>query len=402
MVTGVAGGLGEYFGVDPVLFRVLFAVLSFFGGVGLLLYLLCWLLIPEPDATSSALDKGIDQLRLRRVPPWLVIVGGALALWLGWFSWWAPGPTFPALMLVAVILIVLVSRLGRRARFGERGHAAYPWEQQAPAGQAPAAAATAAATAESAAGDPTTLWPMEGEPVQPAPTEPLVAPLSDFRRNMQAWVSEASEARKQRLARRRPIKIGVATALGLGWATLAVFNSFNRVPLPAYIWVGLAVLGTGFLVSLVTRRLVLSLLAPMALLAAVALFFGGTSASLKDGSGRVGWTPTSVAQLTDHRQFAGQTTLDLTQLAALPAAESVTITQAAGEVRLLLPANLNATVVADVHTGDIQVGSSRDTGKYVGGWNVHLEVPPVTATTGKPLTIHVDLTVGHVQIDRVG
>ena len=46
MVTGVAGGLGEYFRVDPVIFRVLFAVLSFFGGVGLLLYLLCWLLIP--------------------------------------------------------------------------------------------------------------------------------------------------------------------------------------------------------------------------------------------------------------------------------------------------------------------------------------------------------------------
>jgi phage shock protein PspC (stress-responsive transcriptional regulator) len=382
MVTGVAGGLGEYFGVDPVLFRVLFAVLSFFGGVGLLLYLLCWLLIPEPDATSSALDKGIDQLRLHRVPPWVVIAGGALALWLGWFSWWAPGPTFPALMLVAVILIVLVSRLGRRARFGERGHAPYPWEQQAPAGPAPAPAPAAESTSPE--------------------TEPLVAPLSDFRRNMQAWVSEASEARKQRLARRRPIKIGVAVALGIAWATLAVFNAFNRVPLPAYIWVGLAVLGTGFLVSLVTRRLVLLLLPPMALLAAVALFFGGTSASLKDGSGRVGWTPTSVAQLTDHRQFAGQTTLDLTQLASLPVAESVTITQAAGEVRLLLPANLNATVVADVHTGDIQVGSSRDTGKYVGGWNVHLEVPPTTATTGQPLTIHVDLTVGHVQIDRVG
>ena len=48
MVSGVAGGLGEYFGVDPVIFRVLFAVLSFFGGVGLLMYGLAWLLIPEP------------------------------------------------------------------------------------------------------------------------------------------------------------------------------------------------------------------------------------------------------------------------------------------------------------------------------------------------------------------
>ena len=36
VAAGVAGGLGEYFGVDPVLFRVLFAVGAFFGGAGIL------------------------------------------------------------------------------------------------------------------------------------------------------------------------------------------------------------------------------------------------------------------------------------------------------------------------------------------------------------------------------
>src|SRR4051812_5994836 len=62
IISGVAGGLGEYFGVDAVIFRVLFAVLSFFGGVGLLAYGLAWLLIPEPTVGLSVLDKAVHQL----------------------------------------------------------------------------------------------------------------------------------------------------------------------------------------------------------------------------------------------------------------------------------------------------------------------------------------------------
>ena len=394
MVTGVAGGLGEYFRVDPVIFRVLFAVLSFFGGVGLLLYLLCWLLIPEPDVSTSALDRGVQQLRLHRVSPWLVIAGGALILWIGWFSWWAPGPTFPALALIAVVLIVLMSRLGRRARFDGREHAPYPWEQ--PAAPAPSPTLwpdTDAGPADASA--PSTEQPG-------AATAPLVPPLGDFRRSMQSWYTEAYEARQQRLARRRPIKMGVGISLLVAWAVLAVFNTFTRVPFPAYLWVGLAILGAGLVISVVTRRATWFLLAPLAMLSAAALFLGGTSASLKDGSGQVGWTPTSASQLSDHRQFAGQSTLDLTQLTALSEPRTVTISQAVGEVKLVLPANLNATVITDVHTGDSQVGDSTAAGKYVGGWNVHLEVPPPAGATGSQVTIHVKLTVGHVQIDRVG
>ena len=39
MLAGVAGGLGEYFGVDPVLFRVGFVAATLLSGVGLLAYL---------------------------------------------------------------------------------------------------------------------------------------------------------------------------------------------------------------------------------------------------------------------------------------------------------------------------------------------------------------------------
>jgi signal transduction histidine kinase len=49
VLLGVAGGLGEQLGVDPVLVRVAFAVLAIAGGAGLALYLLAWAFSVEPD-----------------------------------------------------------------------------------------------------------------------------------------------------------------------------------------------------------------------------------------------------------------------------------------------------------------------------------------------------------------
>ena len=54
MLVGVAGGLGERLGVDPVLVRVAFAVLAIAGGSGVVLYLLGWALSAEPAEESAA------------------------------------------------------------------------------------------------------------------------------------------------------------------------------------------------------------------------------------------------------------------------------------------------------------------------------------------------------------
>ena len=51
---GVAGGLGAYFDVDPVLFRIAAVALVVFGGAGLLLYVAAWVLIPN-DQTARGL-----------------------------------------------------------------------------------------------------------------------------------------------------------------------------------------------------------------------------------------------------------------------------------------------------------------------------------------------------------
>jgi phage shock protein C len=57
MVAGVCGGLAEYFNVDTTVIRVLFLVLTLFGGSGLVIYLVMWILVPDagkaPPTTSA-------------------------------------------------------------------------------------------------------------------------------------------------------------------------------------------------------------------------------------------------------------------------------------------------------------------------------------------------------------
>lgn len=50
-IAGVCGGLAQYFGIDPVIPRIILLVLLLGAGVGLLAYIICWIVIPlEPVA----------------------------------------------------------------------------------------------------------------------------------------------------------------------------------------------------------------------------------------------------------------------------------------------------------------------------------------------------------------
>ena len=58
MIAGVCGGLGEYFDVDPLIFRLIFAVMIIFGGTGILAYIILWILIPEDNEQRYSKDLG--------------------------------------------------------------------------------------------------------------------------------------------------------------------------------------------------------------------------------------------------------------------------------------------------------------------------------------------------------
>jgi len=47
MLVGVCGGIGEYFGIDSTLVRILWVLLTLGGGAGLILYIICAIVVPE-------------------------------------------------------------------------------------------------------------------------------------------------------------------------------------------------------------------------------------------------------------------------------------------------------------------------------------------------------------------
>lgn len=49
IIFGVCGGLGEYFDIDPTIFRIVFLFLLLFGGGGLLLYLIMAIVMPSEE-----------------------------------------------------------------------------------------------------------------------------------------------------------------------------------------------------------------------------------------------------------------------------------------------------------------------------------------------------------------
>jgi len=65
MLGGVAGGVAQYFGVDAMIVRIAFVVLTVFGGAGIPLYLAGLLLIPDEGSDQSIAGSLIESLQTR-------------------------------------------------------------------------------------------------------------------------------------------------------------------------------------------------------------------------------------------------------------------------------------------------------------------------------------------------
>jgi len=63
MVSGIAGGLGEYLNIDSTIVRLLFVFFALAGGPGLLVYLVMLLVVPEEplDTPDSVVDVEAEE-----------------------------------------------------------------------------------------------------------------------------------------------------------------------------------------------------------------------------------------------------------------------------------------------------------------------------------------------------
>jgi phage shock protein PspC (stress-responsive transcriptional regulator) len=139
-VAGVCAGLGRYFDVNPLVYRIAFAALAFVGGTGILLYIAAVLVIPNERSEESI---AVEALQNHRDKPWLLAgvgllgLGAVLALSEAEF-WPGPGNIWLAAVIAGAALVWWHSG-GRDSRAAARpeGTPSAPPPPRAPARRRP-------------------------------------------------------------------------------------------------------------------------------------------------------------------------------------------------------------------------------------------------------------------------
>jgi phage shock protein PspC (stress-responsive transcriptional regulator) len=132
ILGGVAGGLADYFGLDPTIVRLLFVLAVVFGlPLTLLAYLVLWIIMPPPEAQASQASQpppAAEQHPAAKAPSnrgsglllgiVLIVIGVLFLLprveFLPWFGWGFLHLTWPLVLILLGVL--LLTRSGSAAR----------------------------------------------------------------------------------------------------------------------------------------------------------------------------------------------------------------------------------------------------------------------------------------------
>ncbi|WP_432663892.1 PspC domain-containing protein [Wukongibacter baidiensis] len=58
MIAGVCGGIADYFAIDTALVRILWVLITFLGGAGIIAYIICAFVFPEGSRLNGGIDDG--------------------------------------------------------------------------------------------------------------------------------------------------------------------------------------------------------------------------------------------------------------------------------------------------------------------------------------------------------
>ena len=308
VIAGVAGGLGDYLNIDPLLIRIGFVGLIIFGGAGLVLYLIAWLLLPGEGDDASILESllrrlGLTPLRIGRI----VLIAGVVALVLSIVGGadlslpsWGERPS--GLWAVAVIVVGI---LLLRRREAAPGMAIVPTSAVLPS-------------------------PV----VRRAPRPP--SPL--------AWYACA------------------AVLLGIGLLAIVSQLAHVEVAPGQFFGVALTAIGIGLVVGgWWGRARVLVLFAALLLPVAVAASF--ITAPLEGGIGDHRYAPANAVELQhQYRSMGGRIILDLTDLSVGAQPTHIAASVAVGQLVVILPEGASVEVRTRVGAGDAIVFGSQDGG----------------------------------------
>ncbi|MEC5190098.1 MULTISPECIES: PspC domain-containing protein [unclassified Arthrobacter] len=399
-VGGVASGIAERFGVDPLIVRGILIVLTVFAGVGVVLYGIAWALLPEPDGRIHVQEAAAGRWSSGMTGALITTVIGFPSLGTGFWGWdrYGAGPFIWTVFWVGGV-IYLIYYLTQRNKSRNEGTPKTATPQTDPY----TAADYSGTTPADYSGTP---FPGYGGPPAsaagwgtPPPSTPAPPPGGGYR-------PDPGGASIPPVKPRNPgpgspavaVTVGLALLVGGGLKALDAANVIDLgTSSNAIVWAsGAVILGLGILVSGLRCRTS----GILGFFAAVALIVGGIFNVLPNGDRfrpqNADWYPASIDQARGGFDItAGTGTVDLTRLALNPPLGTdlvVPIDATASNLTVVIPDTVPVEVRADITMGNLNEGSQSHGG---------MTSQQRTYNTGKPgatLILTIDGTFSNVTI----
>lgn len=350
MVAGVAAGLGDYFNVDPVWFRLGFVLTAFMGGFGVLAYIVLWVVMPEAGSVpSNAAERGLERVAssIRDTPAWIgvafVILGGILLLNVA--VDWRPGVVW-GIALIGLGVLFFMQKDNPRP--------AVDAVLEPPSGMAP---------------------PMP--PTVPAGAVPPPPPRVRERSTLGYMTFGVLL-----------FAIGVVTLLD-------VQNAINLDPVQ-YLALAVGVIGVGLLVGSVFGR-ARWLIVPGVMLLPFLFAASLVHVPWTGGFGQRDFRPVGAGSTSnEYHLIAGRMTIDLRGLDSA-GFHSIEATSVAGRIQILVP--IGETVEIQAHAGAGQISLFGQTDEGVNVTMNRTFGDGVTVADGTPADISIDVEVGMGQVE---
>ena len=110
MIAGVCGGLGEYLNVDPTIMRLVAVLLVFADGIGLIAYIIAWIIIPRNPELEAEIVAPQKSERNWLLPGLALILIGLIFLLNNLVSWFRFSYLWPLVLIVLGIIILVRSQ----------------------------------------------------------------------------------------------------------------------------------------------------------------------------------------------------------------------------------------------------------------------------------------------------
>jgi phage shock protein PspC (stress-responsive transcriptional regulator) len=396
VIAGVGGGLGHYFGIDPVIVRIGFVLLTVFGGSGILLYLLAWLIMAkegrEESTAMRALRGSPDGNRFLL----LIVLGIGAILILASPLVWLPGfglgdgLAFPLLLVAAGVALLIWPADRHEGRSDWHDEVA----DRGPPFDDPIDVSITEARADLAAA---------GEEIR---TE-LGEARESFRQQRQQWRHGYQRRHPDGPRRPRPRRaprpprpkpfLGPLTVAVLliisGGAVVGTQLDWFVFDPAVYAGICLAVLGLALVLSAFIGR-ARGLILLGFLILPIAWGLAALDLDWNDGVGERTVVVASVDQLQDEYHYGiGEYIVDLSDVSLGSGVHATSVSLTIGEVTVYVPENMTVDIDMDGRIGEIEIeGVDRD---FVDdGVDVDLGVL-LEGTEPGLLDLDLDIGLGH-------